>query len=306
MNFKIRQSLILLLAATIWGVAFVAQSEGMKNVGPLTFNGIRSILGGLVLIPVIAFISGKDKECKKEHRSIKHLVIGGVCCGIALCAASTLQQIAIQDTDVGKAGFITAMYIVIVPVISLVLRKKSPLWVYLSVLIAFCGFFVMCMDFSVKIKGFLPVITGDFSLGKSEVLLIISAFIFSLHILIIDYFSPKADGVKLSCIQFFVCGIINCIMMFIFENPHINNIWQAKIPILYAGILSCGVAYTLHIVGQKGINPTIASLILSLESVVSIIAGWLLLNEHLTGRELIGCIVIFAAIILAQIPSKKS
>ncbi len=323
MSIKIRQSLLLLLAASIWGVAFVAQSEGMKNVGPLTFNGIRNLLGAAVLVPVIIFMSkGKKKSAENKNHSAENtvtgnritakgiaaktkiLILGGICCGMALCVASTLQQIAIQDTDVGKAGFITAMYIVLVPVLSLVLRKKSPVWVYLSVIIAFVGFFVMCMNFTVKFVGILPTISGDFSLGKPEILLILSALVFSVHILVIDYFSPKTDGVKLSCIQFLVCGLINTVIMFIFETPTMENIWSARIPILYAGAMSCGVAYTLQIIGQKGLNPTVASLILSLESVVSIIAGWLLLGEKLSGKELLGCGIIFAAIVLAQLPGK--
>ncbi len=316
-RFKIKQSLLLLLAASIWGVAFVAQSEGMKNVEPLTFNGVRNILGALVLVPVIILLSRKNNSDRTSDigaggkflsRFITKknvLIIGGICCGVVYCIASTLQQVAIKDTDVGKAGFITAMYIVMVPIISILFKKKSPVWVYFSVILAFVGFFVMCMNFTISFNGIMPVIAGDFGIGKPEILLILSAFFFSMHILVIDYFSPKTNGVKLSCLQFLVCGIINVILMFVFENPTFSGIWQAKLPILYAGVMSCGVAYTLQIVGQKGINPTVASLILSLESVVSIIAGWLLLGEKLSEKELLGCAIIFAATILAQIPGKN-
>lgn len=316
-RFKIKQSLLLLLAASIWGVAFVAQSEGMKNVGPLTFNGVRNIIGAAVLVPVIILLSKRNNSVKtsdvgaggrvlsKFITKKNVLIIGGICCGVVYCVASTLQQIAIKDTDVGKAGFITAMYIVMVPIISVLFKKKSPIWVYFSVILAFVGFFVMCMNFTVGFNGMIPTLAGDFGIGKPEILLIISAFCFSLHILVIDYFSPKTDGVKLSCLQFLVCGIINGTMMFIFENPTIGNITKAGLPILYAGVMSCGIAYTLQIVGQKGMNPTVASLILSLESVVSIIAGWLLLGEKLSEKELIGCAIIFVATIIAQIPGKK-
>lgn len=288
---------MLLMTAIIWGVAFVAQSVGMEYIGPFTFNFVRNIIGGFVLIPCIWFLNKwKEKEVIEENTEQKQdkktLVIGGICCGTALCLASNLQQIGIQYTTVGKAGFITALYIVIVPVMGIFLKKKCGIQIWISVLIALAGFYLL----SVK---------DGFKLEAADTYLLCSAVLFSVHILIIDYFSPKVDGVKMSCIQFFVCGILSGIMMLLTEAPSIENIMAAWLPVLYAGVLSCGVAYTLQIVGQKDFNPTIASLILSLESVFSALAGWVLLAQALSERELTGCVLIFCAIILAQIPIRR-
>lgn len=288
---------MLLMTAIIWGVAFVAQSVGMEYIGPFTFNFVRNIIGGFVLIPCIWFLNKwKEKEGIEENTEQKQdkktLLIGGICCGTALCLASNLQQIGIQYTTVGKAGFITALYIVIVPVMGIFLKKKCGIQIWISVLIALAGFYLL----SVK---------DGFKLEAADTYLLCSAVLFSVHILIIDYFSPKVDGVKMSCIQFFVCGILSGVMMLLTETPSMQNIFAAWMPILYAGVLSCGVAYTLQIVGQKDFNPTIASLILSLESVFSALAGWVILNQALSERELLGCVLIFCAIIMAQIPMKK-
>lgn len=288
---------MLLLTAVIWGVAFVAQSVGMEYIGPFTFNFVRNIIGGLVLIPCIWFLNKwKEKEGIAENteqkQDTKTLIVGGICCGIALCLASNLQQIGIQYTTVGKAGFITALYIVIVPIVGIFLKKKCGIQIWISVLIALAGFYLL----SVK---------DGFKLEAADTYLLCSAVLFSIHILIIDYFSPKVDGVKMSCIQFFVCGILSGVMMLLTETPSLDNILEAWMPVLYAGVLSCGVAYTLQIVGQKDFNPTIASLILSLESVFSALAGWVILNQALSKRELTGCVLIFCAIILAQIPMRK-
>ncbi len=211
---------------------------------------------------------------------------------MALFLASNSQQIGIQYTTVGKAGFITALYIVIVPIMGIFLKKKCSILVWFSVLIALGGFYLL----SVK---------EGFCLEAADLYLLASAFLFSVHILVIDYFSPKVDGVKMSCIQFFVCGILSGVVMLFTEQFHMSDILAAWKPILYAGVLSCGVAYTLQIVGQKDFNPTIASLILSLESVFSVIAGWLVLGQTLSGRELMGCVLIFCGIIMAQIPVKE-
>lgn len=288
-----KNPILLLMTAIIWGVAFVAQSVGMDYIGPFTFNCVRNIIGGIVLIPCIWFLNKwkhkeriVEKAANKENK--KTLLIGGICCGIALCLATNMQQIGIQYTTVGKAGFITALYIIIVPIISIFLRKKCGIQVWISVVIALAGFYLL----SVK---------DGFRLEVADACLLCSAVLFSIHILVIDYFSPKTDGVKMSCIQFFVCGILSGLIMLFTETPDLENILAAWLPILYAGVLSCGVAYTLQIIGQKDFNPTIASLILSLESVFSALAGWVILNQALTGRELLGCILIFGAIILAQI-----
>ena len=273
-KFILRQSLLLLLTATIWGVAFVAQSVGMDYVGPFTFNVMRSIIGGVVLLPCIALLGkingkGNTEAAKKmDGKERKTLFIGGIACGVLLCIASNLQQFGIMYTSVGKAGFITAMYIVVVPVLGIFFGKKVSGKVWCGVGIAVAGLYLLCMTES------------GFSVQKGDFLLMLCALAFSLHILVIDYFSPKADGVKLSCIL------------------------AAWMPILYAGVMSCGVAYTLQIIGQKGMNPTVASLILSMESVVSVIAGFLILHQTLSLRELIGCVLMFAAIILVQLPDR--
>ena len=303
-KYTLRQSLLLLLTAAIWGVAFVAQSVGMDYVGPFTFNTVRSLLGGIVLIPCIVLlkrinVGSKDTAGAAEHASgdpagqRKVLLTGGVACGVLLCIASNLQQFGIMYTSVGKSGFITAMYIVLVPVLGIFLKKKAGIKIWCSVAIAVGGLYLLCMTDS------------GFSIQKGDLLLLLGAVMFSFHILTIDYFSPKVDGVKMSCIQFFTCGILSMVCMFLFEQPQIGAIFQAWIPIVYAGVLSCGVAYTLQIVGQKGMNPTVASLILSMESVISVIAGWLILHQKLSGRELLGCVLMFVAIILVQLPERK-
>ena len=292
---------MLLLTAVIWGVAFVAQSVGMDYVGPFTFNFVRCMIGGVVLIPCIFLLdrlNGKDR--KKEQKisraqaaERKTLLTGGICCGVALCVASNLQQFGIKYTTVGKAGFITALYIVLVPLIGIFLKKTAGIRIWFSVLLAVGGLYLLC-------------ITEEFSIGTGDFLVLLCAFVFAVHILVIDYFSPKVDGVRMSCIQFFVCGILSGAAMLITEKPDLTAIFQAWMPILYAGVMSCGVAYTLQIVGQKGMDPTVASLILSLESVVSVLAGWLLLGQKLSQRELFGCVLMFGAIILAQLPDKKA
>lgn len=295
-QIPLKNSLLLLLAATIWGIAFVAQSVGMDYVGGFTFNAVRSIIGALVLIPVI-LVFGTPKEERtfseeEKKASRKTLLIGGISCGICLCLASNFQQFGIKYTSVGKAGFITACYIVIVPIIGLFLKKKCSPYIWAAVAMALVGLYLLC-------------ITDGFSIGTGDFLVLICAFVFSVHILMIDYFSPMVDGVKLSCIQFLVCGILSGIPALIFENPQISSILAAWQPILYAGVMSCGVAYTLQIVGQKNMNPTVASLILSLESCISVLAGWVLLHQKLSFKEILGCFIMFAAIILAQLPQKE-
>ena len=296
---KTKNTLLLLLTAFIWGVAFVAQSVGMDYVGPLTFNASRFIIGAIFLIPCIAFLDALKKRDKDTAPSAgpsssdkKSLLIGGLCCGLIITVASTLQQYGIAYTTVGKAGFITACYIVIVPIIGIFLKKKCSPFIWAAVVMALVGLYLLC-------------ITDGFSIGLGDILVLVCAFLFSLHILVIDYFSPKADGVKLSCIQFLVCGILSMIPALILEHPQISSILTAWLPILYAGVMSCGIAYTLQVVGQKNVNPTVASLILSLESCISVLAGWVLLDQKLSIKELLGCVIMFAAIILAQLPEKE-
>lgn len=310
-GFKVRQSLLLFLTAVIWGVAFVAQSAGMEHLGPFTYNGSRSVLGGLVLLPCIAFLDrvqgqsrgdgsvreavtlGGADETAKQAGNGRQLLIGGLCCGLILFAASNFQQFGIQYTTVGKAGFITAMYILIVPLLGLFVHKKAGLQVWIGVLFGITGLYLLCMKDSLRLE-------------KGDALVLVCAFIFSLHILVIDHFSQKVDGVKMSCIQFWVCGILSLICSFYFESPNLQDILASWLPICYGGIMSCGVAYTLQIVGQKGMNPTVASLILSLESVVAVVAGFLLLGQAMSRRELFGCLMMVMAIIFAQLPEKTS
>ena len=289
---RVKNGVMLLLTAFIWGTAFVAQSVGMDYLEPFTFNGVRSLIGGIALLPCIWLLHKLNGESKKEE-SGKVLLIGGLACGVLLFAASSLQQIGLKYTTAGKAGFITAFYIVIVPVLGIFLHKKIGWKIWLAVVLALAGLYFLC-------------ITESFSIGKGDVLIFLCALIFAVHILVIDYFSPKVDGVKMSCIQFLVCGILSLPFMFTIETPKAAAMTAAWMPLLYAGVLSCGVAYTLQILGQKNVNPAVASLILSLESCFSVLAGWIVLGERLSLRESAGCVLMFAAIILAQLPDKKT
>ena len=291
-----QSSLMLFLAAFIWGTAFVAQSVGMDYLGPLSFNGTRFLMGSLVLAPVICFnrrsAAKKHKENEgKRPGSLKTTIIGGVCCGLALCAAALLQQIGMLYTTVGMEGFITTLYIILVPVFGIFLKKRIPGKVWGGAAIAAFGMYLRCMSESL-------------SLGRGDALVFLCAILFSVHILVIDHFSPRVDGVELSCIQFLTAGIIGSILAFLFEKPDIGDFVNGIVPLAYAGILSSGVAYTLQVVGQRDTDPTVASLILSLESVVSVLAGWVVLRQALTGRELAGCGLVFCAVILVQLPGK--
>lgn len=275
----------------------------MEYIGPFTFNGMRSVMGGVVLIPaaLISIKSAGKKQpgtqkpetqqpgtqaAKNDKRTI---LAGGLCYGCIMFVATSLQQIGIQYTQAGKAGFLTAMYVVLVPLISVFIRKKVPKKIWLCVTMSVLGMYLLC-------------ISGRMTLGRGDILVILCAFVFALHILAVDYFVERMNGVLLSCLQFLIAGGISVGCMFVFEQPHLEAIFAAKTAMLYAGILSCGVAYTFQIVGQKGVNPTFASLILSLESVFSVIGGWLILHEILSARELIGCVIMFAAIVIVQAP----
>ena len=290
-KFSFKSSALLFLAAFIWGVAFVAQSVGMEYMGPFSFNGARFLMGSVVLMPFIVLKRRKNKKEGIAPADLKTTVIGGICCGIALCAAALLQQLGIMYTTVGKAGFITTLYIILVPVFGIFLKKKVPPMVWVGAVIAAVGMYLLCMS-------------GGFSLSKGDTFVCICAVLFAIHILVIDYFSPKVDGVELSCIQFLTAGILASIGAFILEDPKIGDFIAGIIPLAYAGILSSGVAYTFQILGQKDMDPTIASLILSLESVVSMLAGWVILGQALTKRELFGCLLVFCAVILVQLPEE--
>lgn len=288
---KLGKSLLLVLVAMIWGVAFVAQSSGMDYVGPFTYNCLRMLLGGIVLIPVIMIMDKKksNEEILKIKANKKIQFIGGICCGIALFTGSILQQFGVKYTTVGKASFITAMYIVLVPILSIFLKKHVSKIAGVSVLAAVVGFYMLCLS-------------ENTSLAKGDGLVLICTFAFSVHIIVIDYFSGLVDCIRMSSMQFIVGGVLSGIGMFIFENPSLSSIWDCRIEIGYAGIMSCGVAYTLQIVAQKDVNPTVASLLMSLESIFGAVAGYIILDEIFTRRQLLGCIIIFVAVILAQMP----
>ena len=294
--------IMLFMTAFIWGTAFVAQSVGMDYVGPFTFNFSRYIVGSLVLIPFVAInISRRKKKAETEETPSKKglfgsfskaTVFGGIVCGILLCVASSFQQFGIlYSKAVGKAGFLTALYIIMVPVLGIIFGKKTKALIWICVALATLGLYLLCVKEGLR-----------FEIG--DIFLILCALVFSFHIMFIDFVSPKGDGVTISCIQFAVSGILCLIAALFTEKISITEILKGYIPILYAGVMSCGVAYTLQILGQKYVEPTKASLILCLESVFATLGGWVILNQVLTIKETIGCIIVFIAIILAQFVQK--
>lgn len=298
---KYKNSFLLALAAFIWGIAFVAQTTGGDALGSFTFNGIRSLIGALVLQPVIMFLdkSGKSPKKPQNKEEKKQLLKAGVLCGIALFIATSSQQVGLTlGVPAGKAGFITACYILIVPLISIFIGKKCSIKIWIGVFLSLVGLYLLCMK-------------DGLNIDPRDALIILCAFVFSFQILFVDHYSPIVDGVRLSQLQFLICGLCS-VPVIIFQEigfksgavaAWINNFNNptAWIALLYAGILSCGVAYTLQIIGQEGVNPTVASMIMSLESVFSVLAGWVLLGQTLSRNELIGCVLIFIAIILAQL-----
>ena len=308
---QIISSLLLLVTSIIWGLAFVAQSVSMDYIEPFTFICLRSVIGGLALLPVIRvydrlkvkqeendLINSADSEMSQDSGpfggwSNPQLWRAGIICGLFLFLANCCQQTGIQYTTAGKAGFITAFYIVIVPVLGIFFRKKCGLLTWIGVVIALAGLYLLC-------------ITERMTIQQGDLLVLLCAFMFSGQILSIDHFAGQVDGMKMACIQFFVGAVLAFFCMFLFEKPDIHSIMDAAIPILYTGIMSTGVGYTLQIIGQKNLNPTVASLIMSLESVFSVLAGYLILHEVLTFREGIGCVLMFIAVILAQLPDRTA
>lgn len=294
-NGEMKGNILLVITALIWGAAFVAQSVSMDHIGAFTFQGVRSLIGSAVLVPVILALSAVKKKkgeyVKPSKQDKAKLWKAGIVCGIILTIASNLQQAGIQYTTAGKAGFITALYIVVVPILGVFMGKKSSLRIWLCIVMAMVGLYLLS-------------VTEGFRLSIGDTLVLLCAVAFSFHIVAVDHYANMVDGVKLSCIQFLVCGVLSSIMMFIFEEPEIAGLLKAAVPILYAGIMSCGVAYTLQIVGQKYTRPTVASLLMSLESVFAVLAGMLLLREIPTAREAVGCVIMFAAIIITQLPER--
>ena len=288
-----RGNLLLILTAFIWGVAFVAQKEGGTAVGDFTFNGVRFLLGGGLLAVCLPLLDklGLTRRCDTPQ-SKKAMWLGGVLCGIALWAASNLQQLGLATTSAGKGGFITALYIVLVPIFGLCIKRRTNLFTWISVVLAMAGLYLLCMQ-------------GESGINGGDLLVLGCAPIFAIQILLVDHFVPHTDGVRLSCIQFFTVGILNMPLMFVFEQPSLSAMVDGWLPILYAGLLSSGVAYTLQVVAQKHTHPTTASVLMSLESVFAVLAGLVLMGERLTAWEWCGCAVMFAAVILAQLPSPK-
>ena len=291
-NKKLAGSLLLLLTALIWGSAFVSQRIGMSYVEPLTFNSIRTFIGGLFLIPFIPIFCKGKPVLPKQGQERKALLTGGLVCGLLLCLASNLQQVGIQYTSAGKAGFITSLYIVLVPCLGLFIGQRIGKALWAAVLLAVCGLYLLCMS-------------EKFVLERGDLYIILCALAFAFHILAVGYFATRTEGIKLACLQFLVSGAVGMLFMFMFETPHIKDILSCSFPILYAGIFSCGLAYTFQIIGQKHVSPTVASLLMSFESVFAALSGWAILGEQLTLKELSGCILMFSAVILAQLPEKK-
>ncbi len=291
---EIGGSLILLLTAAVWGVSFVAQSASMEYIGPFTFSAIRCMMGALVLVPVIIgvrayMLKRPDKYAGSPfiHIFDRDTVMGGLLSGLLLFIASNLQTIALKTASAGKAGFITAMYIIMVPIFGLFLHKKVGLNVWISVALAAVGLYLLCMKDALKFAG-------------DDLLLLACAVFFAIQILVVDKYVEHANGIAMAAIEFAVCSLLSALVMFAFESPQWTMISECMGALLYAGLGSCGVAYTLQIIGQRYVEPATASLIMSLESVISAISGAIMLRQMMTGREIAGCALMFIAIILAQ------
>ena len=298
MNSKsqIKGVLLLLLTSLIWGISFVSQSVGMESVDAFTFMGIRTLMGATVLLPFIIVrdnITKKNmtkEELAERKANDKKTIKYGIIIGIFLCIATNLQQFAFYYSTAGKIAFITAMYMFFVPLVGLFFKKKVPLSTWLCIAAGVWGLFLLCVN---------PSEFGKFN--KGDILALICALFFCFQILLIERFAPSCDGVKLSCVQFYTSGIITAILMFIFEKPEWKAIKSAAIPLLYSGIMSCGIAYTLQVVGQKYCEATIASLAMCMESVFAVLASAIILHEKLSGREITGCAIMFAAIVTTQL-----
>lgn len=318
--FQLRQSFLLFLTATIWGSGFVAQSIGMDHVTPFTYTFFRTFIGAIVLLPVIFLlqklkardtarlkaknqaqanaVSEDDVEiipapAPAHNGTRKDLLLGSLCCGFFLVGGESFQQFGLVTTDAGKAGFITSMYVIFVPLLGLFIGKKLNVGIVIGVVMSLVGLYLLC-------------IKGSLSISQGDLLILICAVVFSLHILTIDHFIQKCDGVHLACGQFFAASFMALILMLVFDYDVFSweDVYAASLALLWSGVMSNGVAYTLQVVGQRGMHPTIATLILSLESVMAVVFGVLLLNESLTSREGLGCLLILLAVIIAQVNIK--
>lgn len=287
-------SFLLLLTATIWGVAFVAQSVGMDHVGPLTFVAARSVVAVVALVPVVWFLRKRTKKCETKPRQVcdkRTFWGGGLLCGTLLFMGMLTQQIGLVYTTVGKAGFITTTYVVLVPLLGIVLGRKIGLRMWLAVLLALAGLYFLCVK------------QGEFSIGLGDSIVLLCAFFYTIQITCVDHFVQKIDSITLNFMQMAVCGVLGVIVAVVFENPSWNALVAAALPILYAGVCSSAMGFTFQTVAQERVSPTVAALIMSLESCISALAGWALLGEVMNGRELLGCVLMFCGIILSQLPA---
>ncbi len=288
-------TLALLGATVIWGFAFIAQSVGMDLIGPMTFQMVRCFLAVLFLIPCGYILDFKKCSVAESTKKWKDSTLwkSGIICGCALFVAASLQQIGLMDTDAGKAGFITAMYIVLVPILGLFLGKKVPRTAVISVCIAVAGLYLLSC-------------VGVTQINRGDLFLMGCALAFAVQINCVDRFAPNVDGIRMNCIQSLTVTVLSVPFVLLTETVDIGNLLACWAPLCFAGILSMGLAYTLQIIGQKSLEPTTASLIMSLESVFAALGGWWLLKERMTGVELLGCAMVFAAVVLSQLPEKRA
>ena len=294
MSKQTRGSLLLILTTMIWGAAFVAQQESMNYIGPFTMQATRFFLAGLVLMPVIALCDKKGFTVNPPatRAQKKRQLLCGIVCGVLLFVAATMQQFGLLYTSIGKSGFITALYVIFVPIIGVLLKQKVPLRIWLCALLALVGLYILCVP-------------DAEALNLGDGLTLIAAVMFAVQIVYIGKVCTDLDGVRLSCVQSFTVSLLSVIGMVLTETPSLDAILACWLPICYAGILSSGVAYTLQIVGQQDVKPTLASIIMGLESVFAALFGWLIAGQSLSAIELTGCIIMFAANFLAQMPEKK-
>jgi len=291
MKNKLTSNIALFLTALIWGLSFVAQRAGMEYIGPFTFNAVRSFLGGLSLLPLIAFIKFSKPDTRSERRKhAQHINLerAGIACGVALFLAMTIQQYCMQFVGAGKAGFISALYIIFVPIISILIGDKLKKAVIVSVFLALIGLYLLCYK-------------AGLGFDIYDLLLLLSAFLYAVHIMVVNYYSRVVNPIKASCLQFFVVGILSLLLVLLFETPNLDAIIECRVPIFYAGVVTCGVAYTLQIYGQKYTLPVLASLILCLESVFAVLGGALILGETMTMKEILGCIFMISGVILSNL-----
>ncbi len=296
MSKQLRGSIILLVAAVIWGTAFVAQSEGMNSVGPFTFQASRMLLAFLFLLPVAAAVHMFRKKGGGElpHAFLPTKLIGSAAIsGVFLFIASSFQQVGMLYTSVGHAGFLTALYLLLIPILGLFFGKKVSLRLWLCIALALVGLWFLCMT------------SEGFSMGVGDVLMILAALFFSFQIMSLDLLSKNYDGVQYSAVQMLTAGLLSLICTFIFETPTVEGIGAAAFPIAYAGIMSCGVAYTFQVIGQRHTHPTVASIIMSLEGVFAVLGGAVILAQVPTAFEIVGCVLMFAATVISQVGGEK-